>query len=479
MKPNKPIQLSLGQFSDGDQIGYTLCDGSGGLSVMIVDDGDLFLEPIVEFAKQCNVTVPPWLLPHLDEGIPQGLVDLVKVRWRRQHIETFLKKLREVKKGYYKVDHVSVDPHELYQQIKSFIRRFYCADEEVHYTVLALFSLMSHVFLLFESVPYLHLIGEPSSGKTVCGTVIENLAFNGRQGASITSAALYRYIECTRGLLIIDEQMQGNRQWTNVLLAGYRRNGGAILCDKRTMLPIGQDSYGPKLLLTNDPIRNAALETRFLRIYARKATSVRERFSHNKLQEELAHLRDEQHLFGITMSNAICDAYWSLPEIPELMHRDADLAAPLLAIAKVIDNSSYGADSIYDEVVGYLKNEAARKKQEYWLDADAPALARAIVDFTAYDHERDKDSEKHDKYHVAEEFTYYINKHRFLDRSLATREIGRKLNLSKLVTDRRVVDCEVTAPGSIQSQSNNGKRTQRRAYRFDLLKAWELRGVMS
>ncbi len=100
-------------------------------------------------------------------------------------------------------------PRDTFDAVIERIHRFYDAPDAV-LILLGLFVMLTYVFDVFDAVPYLQVVGEPATGKTRLGELLELLACEARLVARMSVPAVYRFIQVIKGTLIIDEQGRAN-----------------------------------------------------------------------------------------------------------------------------------------------------------------------------------------------------------------------------------------------------------------------------
>lgn len=388
-----------------------------------------------------------------------GMQQLGRTRWTDASVERF-------KAGG------SVSAHEVLQEVHDYIADYFVATEDLR-ALLAVYVMLTYLFTVAETVPYLHLLGEPATGKTLVGDLLEGLCFNARQAATISAPAVYRLLHETTGTLIIDEQGAGNRTWGNVLRAGYRRSGVVTICEGDT--PVERRCFGPKVLLTNEPLEDSALASRCITVAMSPTTQRAKRYSTFAVAERVGGLRDRLHEFGLCHANAVWSTYRDQPDVPGLAHREADLAAPLLAVAAVIDASNAGGGQLTRILTTLLQAGAAERAAGQRVDGERGAIARAIVRFvtpgtddqgTAYSWHGDPD------WYLGSDFTRFLNKSGELSRQMTSREVGERMKRFELAVARQVIDVR-PGRGPID---RHAPRVQRVAYKFNKTKVEESTG---
>jgi hypothetical protein len=198
---------------------------------------DYFAPPIIKKANEIRV---------LDTGVAiDKTLDRAARRWSLPAILQFLQ------------DGGQVCPWDLYHRLERvYIERIWFA-ESGNYMILALYTMLSYVFPVFDAVPYLHFTGLAGSGKTHAARLLATLSFNGHVEVDPTEASLFRTIEATRGLVVLDDQETGvtNRShsenpFMTILKTGYKRGARVTRMERRgnEFVPLTFDVYGPKVI---------------------------------------------------------------------------------------------------------------------------------------------------------------------------------------------------------------------------------------
>jgi hypothetical protein len=443
----EPRPLQFGQTFSPNGLIYTTTDSTG--EGWFCDSGRRHA-PLEELPKHHPI--------HLNDLQP-NLLQLGRVRWSPPSIERF-------------VQGEEANAHETLLGVRNHLSTYFVASEDV-LSILAVFVLLTYVFTAAETVPYLHLLGEPATGKTLLADLLEGLCFNARQAATISAAAVYRLLHATTGTLIIDEQGAGDRTWRNVLRAGYRRSGAVAICEGDTT--VERRCFGPKVLLTNDALDDAALSSRCITITLTPTTQRAKRYSTFAVSEREMELRDRLHQFGLGYGLTIWSRYMNLPDVPGLAHREADLAAPLLAVAQVVGAAAPGHSDLSERILSLLQLNAARRMENQRVDGERGALARAIIRFVTPGSDTPHQSYTwggHCDWYLASEFAAFLNRSGELSRPMSPREVGERLSRFELVLARHVID----VPPKRGPLDRHAPRVQRVAYRFDLTKVQQWTG---
>lgn len=240
---------------------------------------------------------------------------------------------------------------ELLDRLETFLRRFVVMGENLP-ALLALWLIGTYCYTIFEYFPYLVLRSpEKRCEKSRTLDLIAMLGFNAHQPtASPTEAQIFREPREDGGVQIYDEMegMTGDKErWsavTSVFNAGFHK-GQVVTRYRKTSQ--GQqkevfETYVPRAIASISCLEST-LEDRSIMIMMQRLLPGQqtERFSLRRLDQQAQILRDDLHIFALTMAPTIADLYdgSEFPGLSGLDHRAVDLWEPLLSIAAVIDAS--------------------------------------------------------------------------------------------------------------------------------------------
>jgi hypothetical protein len=236
-------------------------------------------------------------------------------------------------------------------------------------------------------------------------------------------------------------------------------------------MPVTWRCFGPKVIITNDPLNDAALATRTVPIVLERTAQKAERFTALNSAVPAAQLRDDLHIFGLTDARDVYSEYLKLDSIDGISHRDADLAAPLLAVAAVIDGSSSQPTScLGSRLLDLFQSTASARRATDRVWNERAAFARCILQFIADGASSGARSLRwgdHDDWYLAADFAADANKSGELERPLSAKDIGERLNRHRLILERRVLD----VPHQRGVVDPKAHRAQKVAYRFDVERA--------
>lgn len=262
-----------------------------------------------------------------------------------------------------------LDPSILIREIERYIRKFYYAESDCIYKVLALYIYMTYFYELFGQVPYLYLNGQKGSGKTVLDDVIKLFSFNAKMALDITEAALFRILSIEGGVLIMDEREDltaKNSRTTEsgmaaVLKGGYVRSGYIYRANIDKGTADRYTVYGPKVI-SNINGMDDVIEDRCITITSYPLKLTRE----TKLEDPKYYAEEKMaEVKAVTSRCALSALKWfkTLHDI----YRDSlfetenarlsQILTPVLAVAQLVD---------LKEVKQHIENGASKKyKGEY------------------------------------------------------------------------------------------------------------------
>ncbi|WP_242121939.1 hypothetical protein [Sphingomonas lacusdianchii] len=201
--------------------------------------------------------------------------------------------------------------------------------------VVAAFTMMTHLFRVFEAIPLLLAIGPRGSGKSELAAAVVSLGFNAVLMGQGSAAALVRLTRECGGLVALDDaeglstEASGFGELGQCLKLSYKSstarkpltlNGGRV----ETI-----DFYGPRLLTTTRGV-DAVLRSRCIAVRTLPADCA----SLPAAAPDPATLRDELHALAMTRAGGVSAVYAGLRGAAG--GRDAEIWAPLRAIADTL-----------------------------------------------------------------------------------------------------------------------------------------------
>ena len=256
----------------------------------------------------------------------------------------------------------TIDVNELFTEIREFIRKYMWYPDKRTYTLIAIWIMQTYVFMLFDQIPYLALVGTKRAGKTRLFEILEMLCFNARLASSVTDAYLFRSVEIDRTTLLVDEADQlkapnkdGINEKLEILRSGYRRSGsvGRIEGDDRARVDFS--TYSMKAIANVSGLEDA-LEDRTIALpVERKPKEVKvAKLVHRRVQRQTQILRNKLYVFGLQYAERIAEIYDSV-EIEGVDDREAEIWSGPMCIARLLGNG------IPDMIAGLARENSERK----------------------------------------------------------------------------------------------------------------------
>lgn len=160
-------------------------------------------------------------------------------------------------------------PMELYQEIRSFIRKYVILPDERFYDVATVYVMLTAVFDRFNTIPYLRVIGDLGTGKSRFLEVIGKLSYRSIMASgSISMSAIFRTLDVVRGTLVFDEADFRSSSMTDeivkILNGGHKKDAPVVRMEvvNDRMKTMSFEVFGPKILGSRHDFTDTALESR-------------------------------------------------------------------------------------------------------------------------------------------------------------------------------------------------------------------------
>jgi DNA-directed RNA polymerase subunit F len=250
---------------------------------------------------------------------------------------------------------------ELVKEIYAEVKRFIDVSEEEK-AIFTAYILMSYCPELFETVPYLYLVGDNASGKSHTLHLFAYLCYRPLYGVSIPPADIYSYLgedEDDPPLTIIEDEFQGSDRDTEkmkIYKAGYQRGA------RVPRIAIDQNgrrrkeffnAFGPKIVAAEELIENKGFLERCIVIEMVEGMPERDHYDRED-KARFARLRAEL----LKWRMAVLAGREKLPELELewLKRRDRELYLPLLTVLE--------GTPLYSILEEYIREEIKRKREE-------------------------------------------------------------------------------------------------------------------
>jgi hypothetical protein len=266
------------------------------------------------------------------------------------------------------------DASGVFEEVRRMYDKYVDFNEPGTAEVLSLWTLGTYLHPLFESYPYISLIGTKASGKSKTTQVAEKLCFNAIGTCDISSAALYRSIEGLSATLIIDEaetlnDPESKQDLRSILNAGYKKGARVRRCENLNNRNEVKEFevYSPKMIagirglydiLESRCIQISMLRTNNLEKSNRVVTERKENWAylrHLLYSFALRFFKEIENIYSVELESEIKD-------IEVLAGRNGELWFPLLSIAKFLDRRGYVG--LFDRIKDFAMKKADESRAE-------------------------------------------------------------------------------------------------------------------
>jgi len=267
----------------------------------------------------------------------------------------------------------TVNPSEVYESVRQAWQRYIEFDNQDFYDLIALWSIGTYFFHLFNTYPYIYVGGLKRTGKTKILTVASFLCFNAIFTNNISTASLYRLTQSGRCTLLLDEteklsSKERAEELRNLLLAGYKKGAPVYRTEKKSgerLTPEAFNVYTPKIICNISGIEDV-LEDRCIPIIMKRGKN-RDIINREPDGAEQAWIKIRDNLYMLYLQYAsefsVDSAHnaVSVAEVKELSSRDLELWRPLLHLAAFFDK--YNPQLNLSEKIMKLAKEITSEKQ--------------------------------------------------------------------------------------------------------------------
>jgi DNA primase len=248
-----------------------------------------------------------------------------------------------------------VNPAELFKRIRSFIDRHVFFRNDYESSFLATAIMAWSCFMVFDAIGFLHLWAEKQSGKTTVMEILEMLALNADMSTSITVAYIFRSIDASRPVLLIDEAENLNPSYKarenapsellEVLKGSYKKSGFASRCEGQNNEITKFSAYCPKVFASikkpDGVLGDRLIISRMERVPG--VLKLDDLYDINS-KKETKDIRDMIYCFGLQHASAINNIYHKelskrRDELDQagVIARLKELWSPYLCIAVLVD----------------------------------------------------------------------------------------------------------------------------------------------
>lgn len=267
--------------------------------------------------------------------------------------------------------------------------------EERYLKIVAFYVLLTYIYDSFLEVPYLHITGDLSKGKSrLAVDLLGSLCFRPIVTIGVSSiASLMRVMQGIKGTLIIDEfEMRASDQKAGEIIqmlnASYKKDIAIFRCDvegskSKKMKVETFDLFGPKILVSRGPLKDDALNSRALPILlnrtsrddisllikpalARDALALRNKLLLWRFRNRSRTVEDADQSFGqMELTKRVAQLFALMSIVTK---DDPDMFLFLKSYAEEMqrENARTRSDSMAGNVVALLHGEASKTiRKEY------------------------------------------------------------------------------------------------------------------
>jgi len=274
-------------------------------------------------------------------------------------------------------DDITVDLKELYEKLKERVKKFVYLKNKIFYDVCCLWAVGTYFYDVFNSYPNIFIFGSSTSGKTRLTKV---LIYNSHRGYMITDPTdsnLPRMIEAFRPTLGIDDFDEAQRRKDPLILSilkhtykrgvyiprlePKRKSGGFFLHLFNPFAPIALNS--------TEPLNDTQHISRSIIIQITPSKKVE--VDMDPPPNLFADLRESLYIARFLLTPKVLETFKSLRTT--LKARSFEIWAPLLTIAKLID------EELYKEIESFAIENSEQKEEE--LYREEKLILQAIENF--------------------------------------------------------------------------------------------------
>ena len=265
---------------------------------------------------------------------------------------------------------ISVNPIQLFQQIRQYISKYILLKNPNAYSFLTLWVMGTYIFRVFSYFPYVHLKGEKGSGKSKVLEILKPICFNGTSFLNPTPAVIFRFVSLFSPTLFIDEVEKLRKSdrdifgaLMSILNSGFSKTGvvprmGGKNRDEFQMFA----TYSPKMLAgindIDDVLRDRVIEIHMVRRLKGEPVERYVENSSTKLLQEI--ICDQLYIFGLSYGEMIAEKYnennAGVVGIDHL-NRAFDVWAPIFLLATLVDESRVDENrTVFEEMVNFSRS---------------------------------------------------------------------------------------------------------------------------
>jgi hypothetical protein len=289
---------------------------------------------------------------------------------------------------------IAVDALKLFEDIRGVLQDYYHFKDPDYADVLAAFVMMTYVYMLVDSVPYLHIKGSAGSGKSQLVDLVQQMTFNSEKLVNANSTHIYRIVHSKRCTLFMNEEehLNNSQNLRNtdilpILKDSYSKTGGEVprFDDiKGSNYKVTRyNAYCPKVFSGTKPVEKI-LATRTIVIETAKVPPDKLKgmkdYSLNKiyLESHFQDIRNRLMIWSLTQFHTYHNAYQAgLKELRDerIGNRDLDVWSPIYASFVTVGMNERGM-AIINEISG----RSAEKEKADKENSDFAEITQLLYD---------------------------------------------------------------------------------------------------
>ena len=260
------------------------------------------------------------------------------------------------------------------------------------YSLASVWVVGTYFHRLFSAYPYIHLNGDPQTGKTKTLELTGHLAFNGELTFHSTPAYIVRAINDNHCTCCVDEaeRLRDSKDEDRQLVismynSGYKRGnmaGKAEPADRKGRWGTKHfESYSPKMFASIKDL-NPVLKTRCIPLVMVESTDIEIKNRLIGLENPVFQsIRDELYRAMMAYHGEIREIYHGL-EDREITGREWELWCPLLSIASTIDGEDGDGSrlELYEELRSLALTVVVDKRRQREEETSTPKLLQALYE---------------------------------------------------------------------------------------------------
>ena len=267
------------------------------------------------------------------------------------------------------------DPYEVFQKIKDQFQKYIdFGENKGAVTFCSIYAILTYLFILFDSIPYLKFEGMKGSGKSKAGMIFSFIGFNAVMAVSMTASSIFRTVQDERSTLIMDEteNFRGDSEKfleiMPILNSGFQRTGNAPRVEGQSgsRKTVRYSTYSPKIFCSINPVLETLRDRSYVITLVKTMDESKANLSVRERDPIWAEIRSDLYLM-------LFEYYPEVQEIAEsettenslkLIGRDWDKAKPVITLANFI--SKYApreGDTIMEDLIEFLKQQKEEEQE--------------------------------------------------------------------------------------------------------------------